>query len=73
MSNIQKNILRIRQVQEVTGLSKSTIYLFIKQGKFKKPIQLGTRSVGWLQSDVDEFLTERIKESRPDSEQGAQR
>lgn len=56
----------MRQVQEVTGLSKSTIYLFIRQGKFKKPIQLGTRSVGWLQSDIEEFINARIKASRPE-------
>ncbi len=43
-------ILRLPQVKDLTGLSRSTIYLMIKQGKFRKPIQLGTRSVGWLQS-----------------------
>lgn len=41
MSIIQKNILRMKQVQEATGLSKSTIYLFIRQGKFKKPFAWG--------------------------------
>ena len=66
MSNIQKNILRMRQVQEVTGLSKSTIYLFIRQGKFKKPIRLGQNSVGWLQSDIEEFINARIQVSRPE-------
>ena len=59
-------ILRLPQVKDKTGLSRSTIYLMIKQGKFKKPIQLGIRSVGWLQSDIEEFITERIKASRPE-------
>lgn len=56
----------MRQVQEVTGLSKSTIYLFIRQGKFKKPIRLGQNSVGWLQSDIEEFINARIQVSRPE-------
>lgn len=63
---MKETILRLKQVQAATGLSKSTIYLFIRQGKFKKPIQLGMRSVGWLQSDIEEFINARIKASRPE-------
>ena len=59
-------ILRLPQVKDLTGLSRSTIYLMIKQGKFRKPIQLGTRSVGWLQSDIEEFISERIRARRPE-------
>ncbi|WAW05093.1 AlpA family transcriptional regulator [Oxalobacter formigenes] len=66
MSIIQKNILRMKQVQEATGLSKSTIYLFIRQGKFKKPIRLGQNSVGWLSSDIEEFINARVTASRPE-------
>lgn len=62
----QQNILRMKQVQAATGLSKSTIYLFIRQGKFKKPIRLGQNSVGWLQSDIEEFINARIQVSRPE-------
>ena len=64
--NMTDTILRLPQVKDRTGLSRSTIYLLIKQGKFKKPIQLGTRSVGWLQSDIEEFITERVRASRPE-------
>ena len=59
-------ILRLPQVKDLTGLSRSTIYLLIKQGKFRKPIQLGARSVGWLRSDIEEFISERIRASRPE-------
>lgn len=64
--NMTDTILRLPQVKDRTGLSRSTIYLMVKQGKIKKPIQLGTRSVGWLQSDIEEFITERVKASRPE-------
>ena len=59
-------ILRQPDVLARTGLSKSTIYQLIKDKQFKAPIKLGERAVGWLESDVEEFLAERIKASRPD-------
>ena len=41
-------ILRRKQVQERTGLSRSTIYLRVAQGTFPKAISLGARAVGWV-------------------------
>lgn len=57
-------IIRLPQVKERTGLSRSTIYTLIKCGQFQVPISLGARAVGWLESDVDEFIAERVKASR---------
>jgi prophage regulatory protein len=57
-------VIRLPQVKKRTGLSRSTIYALIKLGHFKAPIHLGARAVGWLDSDVDEFLAERIRASR---------
>ena len=57
-------IIRLPQVKQRTGLSRSTIYSLIKVGRFKAPISLGARAVGWLDSDVDEFIAERVKASR---------
>jgi len=62
----EKTIYRLPQVKQRTGLSRSTIYALIKCGQFKAPISLGARAVGWLSSDVDEFLAARIKASRPE-------
>jgi prophage regulatory protein len=53
-------ILRRKQVQERTGLSRSTIYLRITQGTFPKTISLGARAVGWLESEIDEWLDARV-------------
>lgn len=49
-------ILRLPLVMELTGLPKSTLYHYIKQAKFPKPVRLGIRSVGWIKDDVDEWL-----------------
>jgi prophage regulatory protein len=53
-------ILRLRDVKEITGLSRSTIYLEIAKGKFPKQIQLtGARSVGWHESAIIQWVESR--------------
>jgi prophage regulatory protein len=59
-----QKIIRLPQVKQRTGLSRSTIYSLIKDGLFNAPISLGARAVGWLDSDVDEFIAARVKASR---------
>ena len=54
-------ILRRKQVEHRTGLSRSTIYLFIDEGTFPRPVQLGERSVGWLEHEIDEWILSRIE------------
>ncbi len=60
-------INRLPQVKQRTGLSRSTIYALIKAKQFPQPITLGARAVGWLESDVSEFIAERVAASRPDN------
>lgn len=60
----EARILRLAQVKERTGLSRSTLYTLIKTGQLKAPISLGARAVGWLESDVSEFIESRVKASR---------
>lgn len=57
-------ILRLPVVKGRTGLSRSTIYLRIAEGSFPKPINLGSRAVGWLESEVDAWLASRVEVSR---------
>ncbi|MFZ2999140.1 MAG: AlpA family phage regulatory protein [Undibacterium umbellatum] len=59
-----QTIIRLPQVKQRTGLSRSTIYSLIKVGQFKAPISLGARAVGWLESDVWGFIEARVKASR---------
>jgi prophage regulatory protein len=55
-------VIRLQQVMEVTGLGRSTIYKYISEDWFPKPIPLGGRSVGWLESEVHEWILMRIEE-----------
>lgn len=49
-------ILRRKQVESETGLSRSSIYARIKLKTFPSAIQLGPRAVGWRRGDIDAFL-----------------
>ena len=57
-------ILRLPNVKASTGLSRSTIYLRISQGTFPKLVKLGGRAVGWVQTEVQEWLQRQIEASR---------
>ena len=51
--------LRLPKVRDLTGLPTSTIYRYIKLGQFPPPHRLGLRTVGWLQSDIEQWLASR--------------
>ena len=57
-------ILRLPQVKLRVGLSRSSIYLAVSQGKFPRPVSLGARAVGWLEAEVDAWLSQRVELSR---------
>ncbi|NPT46158.1 AlpA family phage regulatory protein [Paraburkholderia sp. 1N] len=57
-------IIRRKQVEALTGLSRSTIYLRISQGTFPRNISLGARAVGWVESEINEWLDHQIELSR---------
>ncbi len=57
-------ILRLPTVKNRTGLSRSTIYLRISEGKFPKPVSLGGRAVGWVEAEINDWLNQRIEASR---------
>ena len=56
--------LRRKDVQLRTGLGRSTIYLYVQQGSFPKPVTLGPRAVAWLESEVSAWITERVRIAR---------
>lgn len=53
-------ILRRREVEARTGLGCSTIYDGIKAGTFPAPIQLGPKSVGWVEAEIVAWLAARV-------------
>lgn len=56
------SILRLPDVIKLTGLSRSAIYDLISKGLFPKQIKLTSRSSGWLQSECEQWLNDRIAE-----------
>jgi prophage regulatory protein len=56
---VSERILRLPEVKEITGLSTSTIYAWMIEGKFPKSINLGNRSVGWLESAIASWISSR--------------
>ena len=64
MSQTQEFIVRILKLKEVltrTGLGKTTLYMLISNGDFPQQIPLGLRAVGWLESEVDAWILEKIE------------
>ncbi|UHQ19405.1 AlpA family transcriptional regulator [Lysobacter sp. KIS68-7] len=55
-------ILKLPQVTQRTSLSRSHVYALIAEGAFPKQVRLGSRAVGWLESEVDSFIAARIAE-----------
>lgn len=51
--------LRVKQVKERTGLSRATIYSMMKSGTFPMKTALGTRAVGWLESEISIWMAGR--------------
>ena len=60
--NENVRLIRRKEVQDKTGLGASSIYAMMKLGKFPKCLNLSERRVAWLESDVDQWITERIAE-----------
>ena len=61
---LNRTICRLPEVMARTGLSRSTIYNLVGKGKFPSQINLGPRAVGWVESEIVDWIEERIDESR---------
>ena len=70
-TNPPTRFLRLPEVQGRTGLSRSTIYVRLAEGRFPRPVSLGARAVGWVEAEVDKWIRERIAESRLEGAEAA--
>lgn len=52
-------LIRFKEVQHRVGLGRSTIYRWMAEGKFPKPVQLGGYAVAWAQEDIDAWICNR--------------
>lgn len=54
--------MRLNDVKAATGLARSTVYKYVKQGFFPAPVSLGGRSVAWVEVEVQAWIADRIRE-----------
>ena len=57
----QPILLRLPMVMRITGLARSTIYKLISQNQFPVPIKLSKRAVAWLQSEIETWVSSRVR------------
>ena len=62
VQQLQTALLRRKEVEKLTALSRSRIYALMAAGSFPKPARLGTMSVAWVEAEVREWIDARIAE-----------
>lgn len=55
-------IFNVNELRTEIGLSQRTIWHMVSTGSFPRPIRIGPRRVGWLASEIDAWVAERIRE-----------
>lgn len=57
----KSRLLRLPDVIAITGVPRSTIYLKIKNKEFPPQVQIGSRSVAWLESEIYEWINNNLR------------
>ena len=57
-------LLRLKEVSNQTGLSKSSIYRLIDIGEFPQQVSVTTHSVRWIESEIQEWIATKINQNR---------
>ena len=55
-----EKFLRIRDVQSISGLSRSQIYVLVSKGEFPKQLKVSEKASAWLASEVEAWMNERV-------------
>lgn len=55
-----QRLIRRKEVQTKTGLCTSSIYALMKKGDFPQSLQISIRRVAWIESEVDQWVSDRI-------------
>lgn len=61
---LQQALIRRKEVERRTALSRSRIYDLLKQDSFPKPVRLGAMSVAWVEAEIQDWIASRIADSR---------
>ncbi len=55
-------LLKLKDVMHMTTLARATIYQYIREGNFPKPISLGARNSAWVESEIEDWILEKIEQ-----------
>ncbi len=58
----EARLIRLKQVMDNTGLSRSYVYALAQKGQFPKPVKLSERSSAWIESEILTWIDERIQQ-----------
>ncbi|EPS5423209.1 TPA: helix-turn-helix transcriptional regulator [Raoultella planticola] len=58
------NLIRLPEVQRRTGYSKAWIYRLMREQRFPSAVKIGSRAIAFVESEIDEWINQRIAESR---------
>ncbi len=67
MSNpaeIPPALIRLDTVMARTGLSRSTLYAYMREGRFPQPVAISERCVAWIESEISDWIADRIAKGR---------
>lgn len=57
-------LIRLESVKARTCLSRSTIYAYVREGRFPAPVAITERCVAWIEAEIDAWIAERIAAAR---------
>jgi prophage regulatory protein len=57
-------LIRLEAVKARTGLSRSTLYAYMRDRRFPQPVAISERCVAWIEGEIDAWIAERIAASR---------
>ena len=53
-------LIKLEEVKNISGLGRTSIYMFMKEGQFPKSVSLGGRAVAWVEDEVFEWVQSKI-------------
>ncbi|HDW0472828.1 helix-turn-helix transcriptional regulator [Escherichia coli] len=57
------------EVLKRTGYSKAWVYALMSRGQFPQSVKIGARAIAFIESEIDDWIDQRIAESRSNKEQ----
>jgi len=61
-------LIKRKDVERRTALSRSRIYALMSEKAFPAPVRLGAMSVAWIEAEVENWIAERVANSRKSAE-----